>query len=43
MKKITIREIPIIIQNGAMLNPAKGMRLDEEVSAIRKARLSKPV
>ncbi len=28
-KELPIMEIPLIIQDGAMLNPAKGMRLDE--------------
>jgi len=29
-KELPIVEVPLIIQDGAMLNPAKGMRLDEE-------------
>jgi peptidoglycan/xylan/chitin deacetylase (PgdA/CDA1 family) len=29
-KELTILEVPLIIQDIAMLNPAKGMRLDEE-------------
>jgi peptidoglycan/xylan/chitin deacetylase (PgdA/CDA1 family) len=31
-KELPIVEVPLIIQDGAMLNPAKGMRLDEETS-----------
>lgn len=31
-KELSIMEIPLIIQDGAMLNPAKGMRLDEETA-----------
>jgi peptidoglycan/xylan/chitin deacetylase (PgdA/CDA1 family) len=31
-KELPIVEIPLIIQDGAMLNPAKGMRLDEETA-----------
>jgi len=31
-KELPIKEIPLIIQDGAMLNPAKGMRLDEETA-----------
>jgi len=31
-KELPIMEIPFIIQDGAMLNPAKGMRLDEETA-----------
>lgn len=30
--ELNIIEIPLIVQDGAMLNPAKGMRLDEDVS-----------
>jgi len=30
--ELPIMEIPLIIQDGAMLNPAKGMRLDEETA-----------
>lgn len=32
MKKIMIRDIHLIIQDGAMLNPSKGMRFDEETA-----------
>lgn len=31
-KVLPIVEVPLIIQDGAMLNPAKGMRLDEETA-----------
>ena len=31
-KELPIKEIPLIIQDGAMLNPAKGMRLDEDTA-----------
>jgi len=31
-KKLSIMEIPLIIQDGAMLNPNKGMRLDEDTA-----------
>lgn len=31
-KKLSIMEIPLIIQDGAMLNPDKGMRLDEDTA-----------
>jgi len=31
-KELPIMEIPLIIQDGAMLNPDKGMRLDEETA-----------
>jgi len=31
-KELPIKEIPLIIQDGAMLNPAKGMRLDEDAA-----------
>ena len=31
-KELPIVEVPLIIQDGAMLNPAKGMRLDEETA-----------
>lgn len=31
-KELTVLEIPLIIQDGAMLNPAKGMRLDEDTA-----------
>lgn len=31
-KQLAIIEIPLIIQDGAMLNPAKGMRLDEDTA-----------
>jgi len=31
-KELPIVEIPLIIQDGAMLNPIKGMRLDEETA-----------
>ena len=31
-KQLPITEIPLIIQDGAMLNPAKGMRLDEDTA-----------
>ena len=31
-KELPIVEIPLIIQDGAMLNPVKGMRLDEEAA-----------
>jgi len=31
-KELSITEIPLIIQDGAMLNPAKGMRLDEDAA-----------
>ncbi len=31
-KELPIMEIPLIIQDGAMLSPAKGMRLDEETA-----------
>ena len=31
-KELPIMEIPLIIQDGAMLNPAKGMRLDEKTA-----------
>ena len=31
-KELPIMEIPLIIQDGAMLNPTKGMRLDEETA-----------
>ena len=31
-KELTIVEVPLIIQDGAMLSPVKGMRLDEETA-----------
>ena len=31
-KQLPIMEIPLIIQDGAMLNPAKGMRLDKDTA-----------
>jgi peptidoglycan/xylan/chitin deacetylase (PgdA/CDA1 family) len=31
-KELTTKEIPLIIQDGAMLNPTKGMRLDEDTA-----------
>jgi peptidoglycan/xylan/chitin deacetylase (PgdA/CDA1 family) len=31
-QELPIVEVPLIIQDGAMLNPAKGMRLDEETA-----------
>jgi peptidoglycan/xylan/chitin deacetylase (PgdA/CDA1 family) len=31
-KELPIMEIPLIVQDGAMLNPDKGMRLDEETA-----------
>lgn len=31
-KELPIKEIPLIIQDGAMLNPSKGMRLDEDTA-----------
>ena len=31
-KELPIIEVPLIIQDGAMLNPVKGMRLDEETA-----------
>lgn len=31
-KELSIMEIPLIIQDGAMLNPDKGMRLDEDTA-----------
>ena len=31
-KELPIVEVPLIIQDGAMLNPAKGMRLDEDTA-----------
>jgi peptidoglycan/xylan/chitin deacetylase (PgdA/CDA1 family) len=31
-KELSIMEIPLIIQDGAMLNPEKGMRLDEDTA-----------
>jgi len=31
-RELPIVEVPLIIQDGAMLNPAKGMRLDEETA-----------
>jgi peptidoglycan/xylan/chitin deacetylase (PgdA/CDA1 family) len=31
-KELPIKEIPLIIQDGAMLNPDKGMRLDENTA-----------
>ena len=31
-KELAIIEVPLIIQDGAMLNPQKGMRLDEDTA-----------
>lgn len=31
-KELPIKEIPLIIQDGAMLNPTKGMCLDEDTA-----------
>ena len=31
-KQLPIKEIPLIMQDGAMLNPAKGMRLDKDTA-----------
>ena len=31
-KELPIKEIPLIIQDGALLNPNKGMRLDEDTA-----------
>lgn len=31
-KRLPLMEIPLAVQDGAMLNPAKGMRLDEETA-----------
>jgi len=31
-KELSIMELPLIVQDSAMLNPAKGMRLDEETA-----------
>lgn len=31
-KELSIIEVPLIVQDGAMLNPAKGMRLDEDTA-----------
>lgn len=31
-EELTIMEIPLIVQDGAMLNPSKGMRLDEHTA-----------
>jgi len=42
-KELAIIEVPLIIQDGAMLNPQKGMRLDEDTAFQYIVQLTKAV
>jgi peptidoglycan/xylan/chitin deacetylase (PgdA/CDA1 family) len=42
-KNLQVMEIPLIVQDGALLNPAKGMRLDEDVAFIYVVQMTEAV